>query len=107
MLFGFAMGLWIGVGSQLQRPPAVLAPRSVAGCTNSTLGLNATTTAPPPEYDGLPLYRLSFLWYSTVCFGITFIVGLLFSVLLPGEIFQLIEVLCMAAKFLSARLALA
>ena len=37
------------------------------------------------SYEGLALYRLSFLWYSAVCFLVTFVVGLLVSILFPGR----------------------
>lgn len=43
------------------------------------------TSAPQPkEYEGRVLYRISFLWYSAVCFAVTYITGLLVSVLWPG-----------------------
>lgn len=44
-------------------------------------------STPPPvkEYEGLAFYRLSFLWYSAVCFAVTYLTGLMVSVLWPGK----------------------
>jgi hypothetical protein len=36
------------------------------------------------SYEGLALYRLSFLWYSAACFFTTFIVGIVVSYIFPG-----------------------
>lgn len=37
------------------------------------------------EYEGLAFYRLSFLWYSAVCFAVTYLTGLIVSVLWLGD----------------------
>ncbi|XP_048587926.1 sodium-coupled monocarboxylate transporter 1 isoform X2 [Nematostella vectensis] len=91
LMLGFAFGLWIGIGAQVYPPPLSLPPVSTSGCES---GLNTTApvtnvTTPPPQpphsYEGLTLYRLSFLWYSGACFGVTFVFGLLVSYLFPGD----------------------
>ncbi|XP_078379322.1 sodium-coupled monocarboxylate transporter 1-like isoform X1 [Oculina patagonica] len=90
LLLGFAIGLWIGVGAKVYPPPVTKAPVSTEGCKadvpfrNSTI--NSTSSAPPPkEYEGLVLYRISWLWYSFVCFTVTYFTGLVVSVLWPGD----------------------
>ncbi|KAJ7382022.1 hypothetical protein OS493_037610 [Desmophyllum pertusum] len=90
LLLGFAIGLWIGVGSKLYPPPVTKAPLSTDQCdimpTNSTANLTSTTSAPlTKEYEGLVLYRISWLWYSAVCFGVTYLTGLIVSILWPGD----------------------
>lgn len=44
------------------------------------------SASPPSEYEGLALYRVSWLWYSFVCFAVTYLTGLIVSVLWPGEL---------------------
>jgi len=84
LLLGFAIGLWIGVGANLVYPPPVTkAPLSTDGC-NRNITHNSTSAPQPKEYEGHVLYRISFLWYSAVCFAVTYITGLLVSVLWPG-----------------------
>lgn len=90
LLLGFIVGLWIGIGAKLYPPPAAKAPFSTEKCeimpTNSTIMMNSTSTPPPvKEYEGLAFYRLSFLWYSAVCFAVTYLTGLIVSVLWPGD----------------------
>ena len=46
---------------------------------------DTTSASPAPEYEGLVLYRISWLWYSAVCFGVTYVVGLIVSVLWRGK----------------------
>ncbi|KAL9963406.1 hypothetical protein ACROYT_G026916 [Oculina patagonica] len=89
LLLGFAIGLWIGVGAKVYPPPVTKAPVSTEGCKadvpfrNSTI--NSTSAPPPKEYEGLVLYRISWLWYSFVCFTVTYFTGLVVSVLWPGD----------------------
>lgn len=90
LLLGFIIGLWIGIGAKVYPPPATKAPLSTEKCqimpTNSTVMVNSTSSPlPPKEYEGLALYRLSFLWYSAVCFAVTYLTGLIVSVLWPGD----------------------
>lgn len=98
LLFGFVIGLWIGIGAKVYPPPVTKAPVTTSGCTAATPTLTPTnstmfnmTTAyptsasPPSEYEGLALYRVSWLWYSFVCFAVTYLTGLIVSVLWPGD----------------------
>ena len=48
MLLGFAMGLWIAIGSQLERPPVALPPRYTSGCDSSPI--SNMTTDPTKKY---------------------------------------------------------
>ncbi|CAH3105507.1 unnamed protein product [Porites lobata] len=92
-LLGFAVGLWIGIGAKVYPPPVTKPPLSTAGCTTTptnstiptTIAVNTTSASPAPEYEGLVLYRISWLWYSAVCFGVTYVVGLIVSVLWRGD----------------------
>jgi len=89
LLLGFAVGLWIGIGAKVYLPPVTKAPLSTEGCKVNVMSINSTvnsTSAPPPkEYEGRILYRISWLWYSAVCFAVTYITGLLVSVLWRGN----------------------
>ncbi|XP_068732400.1 sodium-coupled monocarboxylate transporter 1-like [Montipora capricornis] len=96
LAMGFAIGLWIGIGAKVYPPPVSKAPVSTMGCTaatstNTTISVlmagNTTSTPPIPtaEYEGLVIYRLSWLWYSFVCFVVTYLTGYIVSVVWPGE----------------------
>lgn len=96
LIFGFIVGLWIGIGAKLYPPPTSKAPVTTMGCTtamptNGTIAMmvasNMTTTSSPPtpEYEGLVIYRISWLWYSFVCFAVTYSIGYIVSVVSPGE----------------------
>ncbi|KAI0214333.1 Sodium-coupled monocarboxylate transporter 1 [Lamellibrachia satsuma] len=96
---GCALPMWISVGAYVTKPPVMRnLPRSIAGCLNSsdvtTASLLSTVvstlepftsepmTLPPSSSDDtLPLYTLSYLWYTATGIVVTLTVGLAVSVL--------------------------
>ena len=45
LIFGFIVGLWIGIGAKLYPPPTSKAPVTTMGCTTA-MATNATITTP-------------------------------------------------------------
>ncbi|XP_072257205.1 sodium-coupled monocarboxylate transporter 1 isoform X2 [Pyxicephalus adspersus] len=99
LLAGFAVSLWVGIGSQIYPPlpirslPKVL---STVGCNFSTVDMNLTTALPtmagvtsevqigerPELADNW--YSLSYLYFSTIGTIIAVVVGIIVSLLSGG-----------------------
>ncbi|KAM3924119.1 sodium-coupled monocarboxylate transporter 1 isoform 1-T1 [Leptodactylus fuscus] len=101
LLVGFAVSLWVGIGSQIYPPlPISSLPKylSVEGCNFSTTATNWTlTTAHPTITDTMTeaqvgdrpaladnWYSLSYLYFSTIGTVIAVIVGIIVSLLSGG-----------------------
>ncbi|XP_004418075.1 PREDICTED: sodium-coupled monocarboxylate transporter 1 [Ceratotherium simum simum] len=101
LLTGFAVSLWVGIGSQLYPPlPERTMPLSLEthGCNSTYNGTNWMTTTEMPlstsafqvhNVERTPLmdnwYSLSYLYFSTLGTLVTFFVGMLISLPTGGR----------------------
>ncbi|CAI9571325.1 unnamed protein product [Staurois parvus] len=102
LLSGFAISLWVGIGSQLYPPlPIRTLPKflSTEGCNFSTVDTNWTLTTALPAVTGIlsetqaedltwliNWYSLSYLYFSTIGTIVAVVVGITVS-LLTGKVF--------------------
>ncbi|KAG8439458.1 hypothetical protein GDO86_005608 [Hymenochirus boettgeri] len=99
LLSGFAISLWVGVGSQIYPPQpwsSLPKPLSIAGCNFSTIETNWTfTTEMPPITSFIPdaqvrpeladsWYSLSYLYFSTIGTIVAIVVGVIVSLVTGG-----------------------
>ncbi|KAE8615071.1 hypothetical protein XENTR_v10008401 [Xenopus tropicalis] len=98
LLSGFAISLWVGIGSQIYPPTASSSlpkPLSLEGCNFTSFESNWTTTVMPmmttliPEVSSRPeladsWYSLSYLYFSTLGTIVAVVVGVIASLLSGG-----------------------
>ncbi|KAG8202012.1 hypothetical protein JTE90_010383 [Oedothorax gibbosus] len=88
LVSGLGVCIWICVGSIFYKQVHPTAPLSVESCQelyfNVTQSLNATEFVKQSEYV-LPIYRISYLWYSGIGFFVVIIVGLLVSLIFGND----------------------
>ncbi|CAL1274534.1 unnamed protein product [Larinioides sclopetarius] len=93
LISGLGVCIWICVGSILFKRPPETAPLSVESCQelyyNVTQSFGNVTAAPSVIFDSsdyvLPLYRLSYLWYSGIGFIVVIVVGILVSLFVGND----------------------
>ncbi|EFN75254.1 Putative sodium-dependent multivitamin transporter [Harpegnathos saltator] len=92
MITALCICMWAAFGQP--KPPPSLSPVSVEGCVNSTELLLAAhssynSTALPDKSSYFYLYRISYMWYNSIGFVITIVVGYVTSIVIrrirPGN----------------------
>uniref|UniRef100_T1ILQ4 Sodium-dependent multivitamin transporter n=1 Tax=Strigamia maritima TaxID=126957 RepID=T1ILQ4_STRMM len=84
MVCGLAMGWWISIGNQIHKPPPnSLLPIPTLNCTD-ILGDDWTPQSKPHQsaMDILEIYKISYLWVSSIAFTVTVIIGSVSSLLI-------------------------
>lgn len=93
-----AVSLWITVGAHIYKPPSTFFCKSTTHCDEFTEDIVFNVSAVPyvtcdqpripvPDlvsYEGLSIYRISYLWYSVLSVAIVLFVGI-FASLLTGR----------------------
>ncbi|KAG8182494.1 hypothetical protein JTE90_020410 [Oedothorax gibbosus] len=93
LVSGIALAAWIGFGATSQGAPAKWLPVTTVGCTYNNSTINGTvessvalvqpsinvTSAVGKDDDIFILYRISFMWFSTIGVVTTIVVGYLSS----------------------------
>ncbi|CAB3384428.1 Hypothetical predicted protein [Cloeon dipterum] len=81
LAMGLAISLWIGFGGP--KPPPPYLPVSTEGCEDPVFAalqlVNATSTALKDDSEYFYLYRLSYMWYVVIGFGVTVLFGVFVS----------------------------
>ncbi|GFQ97051.1 sodium-coupled monocarboxylate transporter 2 [Trichonephila clavata] len=92
LISGLGVCIWICIGSILYKRPLETAPLSVESCQelyfNVTQSFQNITSTAPVILDSdnvLPIYRLSYLWYSGIGCVVVIIVGLLVSLIIGND----------------------
>ncbi|XP_055929194.1 sodium-coupled monocarboxylate transporter 2-like isoform X1 [Argiope bruennichi] len=93
LISGLGVCIWICVGSILYKRAPETFPLSVDSCQelyfNVTQSFANATSAPSVIFDSsdyvLPLYRLSYLWYSGIGFIVVIVVGILISLFVGND----------------------
>lgn len=95
ILTGLFVSFWITVGAQMFKPPSTQFCQSTTRCSDFTKDIHFNLSAVPyvtcvrprvlvpadVEYDGLGIYRISYLWYSLLSVVVVMTVGVVVTLL--------------------------